>query len=106
MATLDQYDFRKIRRSPPPKDVNKQEIKPTVVVPPGKLTRQNMTFSILLFRCIYIDFQFRQQLMMISNSSKTLISTMTMDQMLVSHPLLSDLYLCACPKESVGNSLK
>ena len=34
MATLDQYDFRKIRRSPPPKKV-KQEAKPAVAPQPG-----------------------------------------------------------------------
>ena len=34
MATLDQYDFRKIRRSPPPKKV-KQEAKPAVASQPG-----------------------------------------------------------------------
>ena len=34
MATLDQYDFRKIRRSPPPNKV-KQEAKPAVRPQPG-----------------------------------------------------------------------
>ena len=56
MATLDQYDFRKIRRSPPPKDVTKQEIKPTVVAPLGKLT-QNMTLSFynLLLESVVVE---------------------------------------------------
>ena len=36
MATLDQYDFRKIRRSPSPKSTAKQDVKPVAAAQQGR----------------------------------------------------------------------